>query len=254
MNSFIPWIGGKKALRNTILEHFPVDGTYDRYIEPFGGAGWVLFHKERHAKLEVLNDANGQLVNLYKCIKHHPEELQRELDYLLVSREQFFDAKAQVDVRGLTDIQRAAKYYTMIKLSFGANTQEFLMTNRNLENAIKRFGEVQERLKMVVVEQKDFENLISVYDRKTALFYLDPPYYGTETMYQNVDFTKADHERLATALGRINGKFVLSYNADPFILELYKDYEISHVEHQNNLQSKGGKPQAYKEVIIRNFK
>ena len=45
MNSFISWIGGKKLLRKKILEQFPED--YDRYIEVFGGAGWVLFGKEK---------------------------------------------------------------------------------------------------------------------------------------------------------------------------------------------------------------
>ena len=45
MNSFISWIGGKKLLRKHILELFPEE--YSRYIEVFGGAGWVLFGDER---------------------------------------------------------------------------------------------------------------------------------------------------------------------------------------------------------------
>ncbi|MDU3286328.1 DNA adenine methylase, partial [Enterocloster bolteae] len=49
MNSFISWIGGKKLLRKTILEQFPESGTFDRYIEVFGGAAWLLFYKESHA-------------------------------------------------------------------------------------------------------------------------------------------------------------------------------------------------------------
>ncbi len=55
-------------LRKHICERFPADGTFDRYIEVFGGAGWVLFYKDRHAPLEVYNDADGQLVNLMRCI------------------------------------------------------------------------------------------------------------------------------------------------------------------------------------------
>ena len=71
MNSFISWIGGKKLLRKKIMEQFPED--FDRYIEVFGGAGWVLFGKEKHADMEVYNDLNGDLVNLFRCVKYHPD-------------------------------------------------------------------------------------------------------------------------------------------------------------------------------------
>ena len=62
MDSFMTWIGGKKALRGKIVEQFPEPGTYGRYIEVFGGAGWVLFSSDSHAKMEVYNDVNGNLV------------------------------------------------------------------------------------------------------------------------------------------------------------------------------------------------
>lgn len=106
MDSFISWVGGKKALRRTILEQFPAE--YGRYIEVFGGAGWILFAEGRKVKLEVYNDAEGSLVNLFRCVKYHPEALQKELEWILNSREQFFDARE--DARGLTDIQRAARF------------------------------------------------------------------------------------------------------------------------------------------------
>ena len=56
MNSFITWIGGKKLLRKNILEQFPDSTTYNRYIEVFGGAAWVLFGKDKIAKLETILD------------------------------------------------------------------------------------------------------------------------------------------------------------------------------------------------------
>ena len=71
MNSFISWIGGKKLLKRKIIEQFPKN--FDRYIEVFGGAGWVLFDKEKHADMEVYNDMNGELVNLFRCVKYHPD-------------------------------------------------------------------------------------------------------------------------------------------------------------------------------------
>ena len=61
MNSFISWIGGKKLLRKQIIEQFPDD--YERYVEVFGGAGWVLFGKEQKG-MEVYNDVNLSLIHI----------------------------------------------------------------------------------------------------------------------------------------------------------------------------------------------
>ena len=69
----------------------------------------MLFYKDKHTKPEVYNDADGELVNLMRCIKHHAEELQREIDGYCNAREFFEDVSVQLDVRGLTDIQRAAR-------------------------------------------------------------------------------------------------------------------------------------------------
>ena len=90
MDSFISWIGGKKLLRNKILSLFPEKKEFNRYVEVFGGAGWVLFASERHAETEVYNDMDGRLVNLFRCVKYHPDALQKELEFTLNSREQFF--------------------------------------------------------------------------------------------------------------------------------------------------------------------
>jgi DNA adenine methylase len=93
MDSFLSWIGGKKLLKERICERFP--NEIGRYIEVFGGAGWVLFHKDQHAALEVYNDVNSDLVNLFKCVKFHCPEVQRELQYMLNSRELFMQYREQ---------------------------------------------------------------------------------------------------------------------------------------------------------------
>ncbi len=247
MNSPITRIGGKKLLRKTICERFPED--FDRYIEVFGGAGWVLFYKDRHAKLEVYNDADGELVNLMRCIKYHAGELQREIDGYCNAREFFEDISVQINVRGFTDIQRAARYFLRMKLSFGADGRTYGCNTKNLSNAIEYLTDVQRRLlsTSVVIEHKDFENLIKVYDRPKALFYCDPPYHTTEKYY-DVQFTEADHIRLQNTLTAIKGRFLLSYNDDDFVRDLYKGFNISAVERNNSLSV--GK---FKELIITNY-
>ncbi len=249
MNSPISRIGGKKLLRKTICEAFPPSEAYDRYIEVFGGAGWVLFHKDRHANLEVYNDADGELVNLMRCIKYHASELQREISCFLNSREMFLDASAQLNCRGFTDIQRAARYFVKMRISFGSDGRTFGCSKKPLKSATDYLLEVQKRLldSGVVIEHKDFENLIKVYDRPTAMFYCDPPYHTTEDYY-DVEFKAEDHIRLKDCLNGIKGRFLLSYNDDDFIRNLYKDFNISEVVRGNNLTS--GK---YKELLIRNY-
>lgn len=249
MNSPISRMGGKKLLRNAICERFPPPESFDRYIEVFGGAAWVLFHKDKHAELEVYNDADGELVNLMRCIRYHAEELQREISFYCNSREMFEEAGAQLQCRGFTDIQRAARYFVRMKISFGSSGRTFGCNVKNLAGAADYLTKAQERLRKnsVVIERKDFENLINVYDRPRALFYCDPPYYKAEKYY-NIPFDVADHERLKQCLNGIKGLFLLSYNDCDFVRELYKDFKIEEVSRANNLTTGD-----YKELIISNF-
>lgn len=248
MNSFICWIGGKKLLRKDIIKNFPND--VERYIEVFGGAGWVLFGKEPH-KLEVFNDIDGELINLYRCIKYHPEALQKELDYMLVSREEFVNNRDKT-VIGLTDIQRAARYFYLVKCSFGADKKSFGTNRKNMITTIKYLSEVTKRLKNVVIENKNFADLIRVYDRPKALLYCDPPYYKAEKYYTAVEFGIEQHKQLKTTLKNIKGKFILSYNDCDFIRELYRDFNIVPVERHHNLIS-AKDSRRYKELIIRSY-
>lgn len=250
MNSFISWIGGKKLLRKKILEQFPNPDSYNRYIEVFGGAGWLLFSKDKHAPMEVFNDVNGELINLYRVVKYHPEALQKELEWLLMSREQFFD-ELNRNTRGMTDIQRAARFFCMIKESFGADCKSFGVRTRDMQKAVDYLKEVSDRLNRVVIENQDFERLIKTYDRPGALFYLDPPYYEAEKYYPD-RFNPEDHIRMKKCLGDLKGKFILSYNDCPQIRELYNGFTIIEVDRLDNLVNKI-ESRRYKELIIKNF-
>jgi len=252
MDSFISWIGGKKQLREIICGHFPQSGT-EKYVEVFGGAAWVLFHKDKHAKLEVYNDINSNLVNLFKCVKYHPNTLNEELENMLNSREMYNNCKALYKSDALTDIQRAARYFYMIKASFGSKVSSFGAQSRNITNA-EYLGSFKERLSKVVIENKTFEALIKQYDRPHTLFYCDPPYFGTEKYYDTGDtaFDKAMHEKLAETLRKIKGKVIISYNDHEYIRELYHGFNIEAISRLNNLSpNTGQKP--YHELLIKNF-
>jgi DNA adenine methylase len=251
MNSFISWIGGKRLLRKAIISRFPEQ--YDSYIEVFGGAAWVLFGIETPSGFEVYNDIDSDLVKLYRCVKYHCQELQRELDFLLNSREMFNDFKSQMQSTGLTDIQRAARYFIMIKISYGSDRRSFGCIDKNMIKIIDYLPQIQERLNKVLIENRSFDRLIKVYDKPGALFYLDPPYHGTEKYY-DTKFDEQHHRLLCDILKGIQGRFVLSYNDDPFIRELYKDFNVESISRKSNLTGKyDNAPHDYKELIIRNY-
>ena len=252
MDSFISWVGGKKLLRNKILSLFPEKHEFNRYVEVFGGAGWVLFSSERHAEMEVYNDINGNLVNLFRCTKYHPDALCKELDYTLMSREQFLDSKEWLKIPGLTDIQRAARFFIIIRERFGAGLGSFRACPRDMEKAVNSILKISRRLKSVVIENANFGYIINRYDREDTLFYLDPPYYGTESYYTE-KFQEEDHERLKSLLDNIKGKFILSYNDCDYIRGLYKDYDITETDRMHNLAGGGKTKPRYKELLVKNF-
>ena len=123
-DSFMSWIGGKKALRELIVTLFPV--YYERYIEVFGGGGWVLFHKPPGNDFEVYNDFNSLLVNLYRCVRDKPQELMEALRYVLNSREDFDVVRATLARDSpASDVQKAAWFYELIRYSYAAGLTSF---------------------------------------------------------------------------------------------------------------------------------
>lgn len=88
MNSIISWVGGKKALRELIYQRMPRE--FGRYVEVFGGGGWVLFGKPPDTPMEVYNDFNTNLYNLFRCAKERTFAFLKELGFLpLNGRDEF---------------------------------------------------------------------------------------------------------------------------------------------------------------------
>lgn len=154
----------------------------------------------------------------------------------------------------LTDVQRAAEYWYLIKCSFGANKWSFATDAQNL-NAADRLNLYCDRLRGVIIENRDFEHLIKTYDRPGACFYCDPPYVDSERYYRNNlnNFKTADHERLKAVLKTMKGRFILSYNDCDFVRGAYKAYNIRSISRRNLLPATADSKKEFKEVIITNF-
>ena len=254
INSFMAWVGGKKALRDEILARFP--RNYKRYIEVFGGAGWVLFHKPPGNDFEVFNDFNGNLVNLYRCVREQPEALRNELRYMLNSRLDFEYMKGMLHSQAvLPDVRRAAYYYALIRYSYAAGTSTFGSQPHAMWNNFPLVESAAGRLQKVVIENKDCVKLIRQYDRPESFFYCDPPYYNADQYYEAVSSDGFDHAGLADALLGIKGKFLLSYNDCPEIRALYdrSGIVVEGISRLSNIAQRYENGKQYPELLISNY-
>lgn len=244
------------ALRELIVSLFPIQ--FERYIEVFGGGGWVLFHK-KPGPFEVYNDFNGLLVNLYRCVRDKPEELIDALRFVLNSREDFeYIRNALARDSLMSDVKRASFFYQLIRYSYASGLTSFASQPHDMEANFELIRQAHHRLRKVIIENKDFEKLIGQYDRPVSFFYLDPPYYATEGYYQNVGedgFTERDHIRLWEALLAIDGKFLLSYNDCEFVRELYDAPGIWIMETSriNNIKQRYDGGCQFSELLIANY-
>ncbi|SDF72491.1 DNA adenine methylase [Onishia taeanensis] len=221
----IPWIGGKRRLAKHILPLFP---EHVCYVEPFVGAGALFFMKEP-SKSEVLNDINGELINLYRIAKYHLEELYKEFKWAMSSRQQW-DWLQVTPPETLTDVQRAARFLYLQKLAFGGkvNGQSFGSdtTSRprfNLFSLEHDLSEAHMRLAEATLEHLSWERAIAKYARPHTLFYCDPPYWKTEGY--GVEFGFEHYERLAELMATVKGKILVSINDHPDIRRVFAGFD-----------------------------
>ena len=223
---FLSWIGGKSRLSDRII---PLIDDHTCYCEVFAGGAWLLFKKPQ-SQSEVINDINIELVTLYRVVQIHLDEFIRYFRWILVSRDEF-DRFKNENPDTLTDIQRAVRFYYLIKTSYGARIHKPIFgtsTTRhprlNLLRIEEELSAAHLRLQRVVIERLPYQDLINRYDRPHTFFYLDPPYYGCEDYYGKNIFEKEDFSRLNEQLEQIKGRFIMSINDAPEIREiLYSD-------------------------------
>lgn len=252
--SFLGWVGGKSQLTSTIIPLIP---PHKAYVEVFAGAAWMLFRKPP-SQVEIINDINRDLTTLYKVVQHHLEEFMRYFKWVLISREEFDRFKA-LDPAQMTDIQRAARFFYLIKGGFGSRltnpsfgigaTQKPRINLLRLEEDL---SEAHMRLARVFVDNRPYEQCISRFDKSGTFFYVDPPYWDCEDYYGKGVFAKADFERLHSLLAASKGQWIVSINDVPPIRALFKDFHIKPVATSYSVAA--GQRQSVTELLIANFK
>ncbi|MFC1538736.1 DNA adenine methylase [Candidatus Latescibacterota bacterium] len=251
MNAPICWLGGKSRLRKKIIERLP---EHTCYVEVFGGAGWVLFGKER-SKVEVYNDIDGELVNFFRVVKNCHRAFVQAFDWILVSRKLFKDF-IETKPEDLDEIQRAVRFYYSIRASFGGKGEHFGYsktgpTNLNLDTFYETISGTHERLKRVLIEEESFESILERYDGTETVFYLDPPYYMTTGYRYKIDL--AEYERLASLLVDIQGKFILTINDHEAMRNVFSGHNTEELDVGYNIGKKTESRHRYGELMIRNY-
>lgn len=286
---FINWIGNKTKLLPYIFQIIPPD--LDQTLEAFGGSGaFSLALQAAPNRLDIYNDLDAELANLFLCVKELPCTLMKELKFLpiqsrttfelyrdfvdhkdltlhnirqeldcLEDRECFTEEQAQIlrpiiqKKLELYNVQRAAAFVFRMRGSFSSTGTSFGVKPLNVLSFLGAIQEASVRLQDVVIENKNALQVIRERDRPRGLIYADPPYVDAERLYQ-VSQRNGNHEfhvELWRLLSACKGYVIISYNDCPFIRQIYKNFYILAFRRANPLSQKKGSE--YGEVIITNY-
>lgn len=263
------YVGGKAIHTKWIVPQLPDPETYDCYVEVFGGAFWIYtkgLSSRINNKTIIYNDADPFIANNWWAIVERREDLIDECSKLPAHDKELYDRLAKEvnemdwdDIR-VGDIKLASQHLYLIVQRFVGigyhlpkpSSGKWERFNRELIKKADIFDNINQ------VENLDFQEVIEKYDSSRTLFYVDPPYYNTETYY-NHDFPTSDHLRLANCLKKIKGRFALSYYDFPELSEWFPESEYPWYRYvtRKMMQTKKGKKvtndSVGTEVLVKNY-
>jgi DNA adenine methylase len=241
------WYGGKYSHLTWLLPLLP---DTRHYCEPFGGSAVVLINRDP-SPIETYNDLDGDVVNFFKVLRDQREALIQAIGLTPFSREEFERAIEEPN-DGLSELERARRFFIRARqvrtgLAQTATPGRWahcrLTSRADMAGAVSRWlgsveglAEVAQRLLRVQIENRPALEVIERYDSEETLFYCDPPYphdaRGDSNAYA-YEMTDADHEALAKALHRVEGKVAVSgYHCD-LLEDLYGDWHFVEEEVKN---------------------
>ena len=195
----------------------------------------MLLAKER-SQVEVVNDANRDLVSLYRCAKWHLEALCSEIEWVLSARANIVDHSTN---RGLTELQRAARFLVVNRTSFAGDSKSFAVQRTSGGGAtfsraavLETLRNLNARLDRVVVECLDWERCVRLYDSENSFFFLDPPYLHAKiNAYEG--WNEEQMTRMRDVLRVIKGKWLLTVDGSDFCKNLFAEWHVREVWTKN---------------------
>ncbi len=250
------YIGGKRRLAPRLVQIIH-SVSHVVYAEPFVGLGGIFLRRERVPKCEVINDLSGDVVCLFRVLQRHYAAFLDFLRFQHTSRREFYRLLA-MPADTLTDIERAARFLYLQRLAFGGKVagRNFGVSVGepaafNVSELPEFFEAISRRLAGVIIENLPAIDFVGRYDHPRTLFFLDPPYWGSEHYYGASLFVAHDLVRLADRLKALAGSFLLTINDVPETRELFAGFRLEEVELLYSVSD--GKPTLNREIIVSNF-
>jgi DNA adenine methylase len=228
------WHGGKWKLAPWIISHFP---KHRVYVEPFGGAASVLLRKER-SYAEIYNDLDSEAVNLFRVLRNEASAamLVDRLRKTPFAREEF-EGSYHI---AADPVEAARQFIVRSFMGFGSNghnprrkTGFRHNSNRSGTTPAQDWAnypdcleDIVERLRGVVIDNRNACEVMSAGDEPHTLHYVDPPYLPETRSLKNPydltyagmyahEMTAADHDALLAHLRSLEGMVLLSGYASP---------------------------------------
>lgn len=229
------WFGGKGKVAQEIISRMP---PHTCYVELFGGAAHVIAQKPPVAN-EVYNDIDGEVVNFLLVARNEPKRLRAACESLPYSRQLYEKWKREKPPED--NFERAVRFFYLNRSGIAnGNSDSVFCTNtgwrhsrehntaRTYQSACQVIESFAERMKTVMIDNRDFRDVVRVYDSPKTLFYVDPPYIGREKYYALTEDDRKDpeklHRDLAEIMNGIQGMAIISYYDHPLLRELYPNW------------------------------
>ena len=200
----------------------------------------------------MINDADGEMVTFYRYVQHHPEALRAELArWPGNSRANFATLR---DNPGITDLQRAVRWYMLKVSSFCAQGRAWGRDRRNYygydpDRHWARIEALGRRLARVMVECGDWERVVEFYDGADTFHFFDPPYIACEkTAY--VPFTAEDMARVRARLDKLQGTWLLTCDDSPACREIFDGLPMQPMAIRYRLGNHAERPKESGELLI----
>lgn len=229
------YVGGKRNLAGRIIPMIEAR-PHNLYAEVFMGMGGIFFRRERVPKAEVINDASKDVATLFRVLQRHYVAFMEMMRLQLTTRAEF-ERLVRTDPTTLTDLERSARFLYLQRTTFGGKVvgrtfgvQRTGPSRFDITKLAPMIEDVHARLTRVVIECLDWPDFIARYDGPGTLFYLDPPYWGSEDYYGKELFGREDFARLAEQLRSIEGGFILSINDTKGVRETFSGFTMKTVK------------------------
>ncbi|MGL4573599.1 MAG: DNA adenine methylase [Burkholderiaceae bacterium] len=227
--------GGKWRIAPWIISHMPAHRVY---VEPFGGGASVLLRKPR-SYAKIYNELDGEIVNLFKVARDHGDALALAVKMTPFAREEFvlsYTPSSCVIEQARRTLVRSFMGFGSASVNgqssgFRANSNRSGTTPaHDWMNYPKALRLTIERLRGVVIENREATKVMRAHDGSDTLHYVDPPYVHSTRKIKNsghayrFEMSDEDHRSLADSLKHLTGMVMLSGYACDLYAELFSDW------------------------------